>query len=73
MAIERKDPSAIPEGVLHDDDAFIGSPTIGLRVRHSAVSDAVNRLSEAGCTISPVFARMKTVISISEPPKISPS
>jgi hypothetical protein len=73
MTIEGKDSSSIPKGVLNNDDPFVGSPAVRLRIRHLAVPDAVDRFPEAGRAISPVFSSMKSVIAVSEPPKISPS
>jgi hypothetical protein len=73
MTIERKNSPSVPKGVLYDDCPFVGSPAIGLCIRHSAVSDAVDWLSETGCTFSPVFAGMKSTKAVSIPSIISPS
>jgi hypothetical protein len=73
MTIEGKNPPAIPKSVLNDDNAFIDSPTIWLGVGKLAMSDAVDRLAEARCTVSPVLSRMEPVEAISKSSEVSPS
>jgi hypothetical protein len=73
MTIERKNSPSVPKGVLHDDNTFIVAPAIGLRVRHSTVTDAVDWLSEAGSPLSPIFAGMKSTKAVSKLSEISPS
>ena len=73
MTVEGKDPSSVPKGVLNDDYAFVGSPTIGLRISHSPMPDAVDRFPEAGCAISPIFAGMKSIKAVSKSPEVSSS
>jgi hypothetical protein len=73
MPVEGKNSPSISKGVLYDDNTLIVPPAIRLRIRHSAVTDAIDRLSEAGRTLSPVFAGMKSTKTISIPSIISPS
>ena len=73
MSVEGKDPPSVPKSVLNDDDALVGTPSVGLRIRHLAVPDTVDRFPEAGCAISPIFAGMKSIKAGSKSPEISSS
>ncbi len=73
MTVEGKDSPSVLKSVLNDDDAFVGTPAVGLRIRHLTVPDAVDRFPEAGCAISPIFAGMKSIKAGSKSPEVSSS